>query len=108
MRMHFQIVLYPLSRQSDRHRLTYQLDRGAKIGVGVVLSATPLKHSPHPGTKASHEGSPLLVMFFGCTYAALLAVILWPVEVWTSNVRTTGSPSSRERRVSRTLLYCSR
>jgi hypothetical protein len=42
MRMHFQIVLYPLSWQIDRHRLTYQLDRGAKIGAGIVLCSATL------------------------------------------------------------------
>src|SRR5438309_1908838 len=52
------------------------------------------------------RGSPFL-MGSGWCQAALPAVILCPVEVWISNVRTTGSASSRGCRVSRTLLYCS-
>ena len=41
-------------------------------------------------------------------YAALRAVILWVVEDWTSNLRITGSPSSRCFSVSWTCGYCSR
>jgi len=39
--------------------------------------------------------------------AALPAAILWPVEVWTSKVRMTGSASIRCCSFSRTVLYCS-
>src|SRR5439155_25998867 len=43
----------------------------------------------------------------GCPQAALSAVILWPMEVWTSNVRISGSVSSKGVSISWILGNCS-
>jgi hypothetical protein len=51
------------------------------------------------------SGSPFVRS--GCLQAAFSAVILWPMEVWTSNVRISGPVSSKGVSISWILGNCS-
>src|SRR5204863_295053 len=66
-------------------RHIYRLRR-AICRVQLVCSIPYIMYIQSTFTRPEHEGSALLSARKSCSYAALPAVILWPVEVWTSNV----------------------